>query len=169
MPPELAVKLGLETERKLKLVSPPTEVELNRLLRDFLEGDPHERRALRQSLDGILHKLASIERNHVETTKTLRDEIRGVTARVTILEQAMPAPKRRVSIPPIASVAEAGPDTGTFFLTKDVADQLQKKINEANAAATWLAVKGGAWKLAIGLALLACSGALALLWKRLFG
>ena len=162
----VALKLSHAPERELKLVNPPDEI--NRLLREFLEGEsPDERRALRKSLNAILNEVQLLRREGQETTDILRGEIRGVSLRVTALERARE--HRNVTIPPIASLASPGPDTGSFFLSKDAAAILQKSISEANAAASWQAVKGGAWKVLLvflGAAMIAAGAAV---WRKLAG
>lgn len=154
---------------KIGLFSVPND--LDEMLREFLEKEPEEkaeRRALRSSVDRCIREVIDVRKDLVRSTADLQGEIRGVSARVTQIENSkLPG---HVSIPPPRSFMQSlDEDSSIHTITKQNLEELTKEVNKANAALAWSAVKGGAWHVALFLAGAVTLGGLALIWRRLFG
>jgi hypothetical protein len=144
--------------------------DLDRMLRDFLEHEPEEkaeRRALRQSVDRCLKEVIDVRKDMITSTSELRGEIRGVSLRVTQIENSK-SPSH-VSIPPPRSfMSSLDEDSSIHTITKQNLEELTKEVNKANAALAWGAVRGGVWHVALFLAGAITLGGLGLIFHRLF-
>jgi hypothetical protein len=132
-----------------------TREELDDHLADFLKNDPDERAALHRSMSAVLTELDHVRKAQdlhatdvQEIRKTLRKmsdshdslrvEVRGIEARVTILEQG---PIKTRSIPPMPALADFGREvpkglgtkeypTGSFIITPDGVEKWRQKRDE---------------------------------------
>jgi|HubBroStandDraft_2_1064218.scaffolds.fasta_scaffold68567_2 hypothetical protein len=164
-----ALKISIEPEpRRLYIV--PNDVD--KLLRDYVEGraraEPREeleRRGLRSAIDNCIKAIEAMRDESRETTRELRNEIKGVSARVSLLEGQKPAP---YSIPPVTSFAKKDPENSSVYnIPKADVEALQREINKANAAAAWTSVRGGAGYVLRGVALVLAIAVVGLLGRAL--
>jgi hypothetical protein len=164
-----APRLDLESRSSKGLYLVPTP-DLDRMLREFLEQEPEEkaeRRALRQSVDRCIKEVIDVRKDLVRNTADLQGEIRGVSARVTQIENSKVS--THVSIPPPRSYMMTDPeDSSILTIKKQDVEALTREVNKANAALAWGAMKGGAWHVALFLAGAITLGALGLIFHRLF-
>jgi hypothetical protein len=144
--------------------------DLDRMLREFLEQEPEEkaeRRALRSSVDRCIREVIDVRKDLVRNTADLQGEIRGVSARVSQIENSKSA--AHLSIPPPRSFMNSlDEDSSIHTITKQNLEELTKEVNKANAALAWGTVKGGVWHVALFLAGAIALGGLGLLFHHIF-
>lgn len=147
--------------RRLRLVSPPpppdrpSREEIDVALYSFVRGEPVEKEKEAKRYSAIMAELSSIRGEFREQVRDLKEEVKGVKARVSKLEDIMPSVPPR-SLSPVAGIksVKAQSDTGSHLLVeieRGVEVVLEKR-ETAEDAKTLRAMRGGAKKWVVKLA-----------------
>jgi hypothetical protein len=155
-------------------VSPPFDKlsrdEIDAALYTFVRGEPVEREKEAKRFTAIMAELSAIKNEFRGELLNLKEEVKGVKARVTLLEDKGKAEPPR-SLSPAAGIkaVKAQSDTGSHLLV-----EIERGVNvvlaekeKADDAATLRAMRGGVKKWGIKLLWYALVGALTLVGREI--
>ncbi len=148
--------------RRLYVVSPPNDPNLDRKLREYVEGQMREEMRRPNKLDEqtntLLAAIQEVKTSLGSRIEVLEARVAGVEARQKLAEAVRPGPH---SIPPLASVGRVvhGKEardrelpSGTWIVDPAAADDWSTKRDDQLKARRWDALLSGLWKVAVTVA-----------------